>query len=113
MKDFKTLRNKYKEFIYKNYKISENENLIKIEYNFEIPNLEKFTPTIEIEKGNIEFTSVNKDYIKNMAFNIGMVELISYWKCVCPKKVIIECGELNKEQINWFKKLYYYGLRRI
>ncbi len=113
MKSFNELRNEYKEFIYRSYNISENKNKIKIEYCFEIPNLSIFTPTIEIEKRNINFKSINNDFIKNIVFNIGMIELISYWKCVCPKKVIIECGTLNKEQIAWFKKLYYYGLRRV
>lgn len=110
MKDFKALRNKYTEFIYKDYKIAENENSLKIEYSFEIPNLVSFNPTIEIEKANINFENINNNFIKNLVFNIGMVETISYWKCVCPKKVIIECGELSDEQIEWFKKLYYYGL---
>ncbi len=113
MKEFKELRNEYKEFIYRSYDISEDENKIKIEYCFEIPNLSIFRPTIEIEKRNMNFKSTKSDFVKNLVFNIGMVELISYWKCACPKKVIIECGTLNDDQIAWFKKLYYYGLRRV
>lgn len=113
MKDFKELRNEYKEFIYRSYEVSENESKIKIEYCFEIPNLAIFRPTIEIEKRNLNFKSVKSDSVKNLVFNIGMIELISYWKCACPKKVIIECGTLNDEQIAWFKKLCYFGLRRI
>ena len=110
MKDFETLRSKYKEFIYREYEISEDKNCIKIQYKFEIPDLKVFTPTIEIDKNNIEFTSIDNDVIKNIVFNIGMVEALSYWKCACPKKMIVECGKLNNEQIQWFKKLYYYGL---
>lgn len=110
MKDFNELRSEYRKFIYKNYKIFEDEDKIKIEYCFEIPNLSIFTPSIEIEKRNINFKSINNDFVKNLVFNIGMIELISYWKCVCPKKIIIECGMLDEEQISWFKKLYYYGL---
>ena len=113
MKSFNELRSEYKEFIYRSYKITEDENKIKIEYCFEIPNLSVFTPFIEIEKRNIKFKSVNNNFVKNLVFNIGMIELISYWKCSCPQKVIIECGNLNEEQISWFKKLYYYGLRRV
>ena len=113
MKDFNILRNDYKEFIYRSYNIKEDENKIKIEYCFEIPNLSIFRPTIEIEKRNINFKRTDNNFVKNLVFNIGMIELISYWKCACPKKVIIECGTLNKEQIDWFKKLYYFGLRRI
>ena len=110
MSKFEELRSKYKKFIYKSYNISEDESKIKIEYLFEIPNLSIFKPTIEIEKRDISFKSTNSDFVKNLVFNIGMIELISYWKSACPKKVIIECGELNSEQISWFKKLYYYGL---
>ena len=110
MKNFKQLRNEYKEFIYRSYNISEDENKIKIEYLFEIPKLSVFKPIIEIEKRNLKFKSINSDFVKNLVFNIGMIELISYWKCACPKKVIVECGDLNNEQITWFKKLYYYGL---
>ena len=110
MKSFNSLRKTYKEFIYKDYSITEGKDEIKIEYYFEIPNLTVFKPTIEIEKRNIQFKSIDNDFVKNLVFNIGMIELISYWKCACPKKVIIECGELNQEQIRWFKKLYYLGL---
>lgn len=110
MQDFEDLRNEYKEFIYKSYNILEDENKIKIEYLFEIPNLSIFKPTIEIEKRNIKFKRTNSDFVKKLVFNIGMIELISYWKSACPKKVIVECGELNNQQIDWFKKLYYYGL---
>lgn len=113
MRTFIELRNKYKEFIYKSYNIQESKNSIKIEFLFEIPNLATFKPIIEIEKRNINFKNINTDFVKNIVFNLGMIELISYWKCACPKNIIVECGNLNKEQINWFKKLYYYGLRRV
>ena len=45
-----------------------------------------------------------------MVFHIGLIELISYWKCTCSPEVVIKCGYLNKEQIDWWKKLYFYGL---
>ena len=45
-----------------------------------------------------------------MVFNIGMIELISYWKCACPENVIIKCGKLTDEQIAFWKKLYFNGL---
>lgn len=86
MKSFEELRNEYKEFIYKSYDISEETDKIKIEYCFEIPNLAMFRPTIEIEKRNIDFKSIKCDFVKNLVFNIGMIELISYWKSACPKK---------------------------
>lgn len=107
---FLNLRAKYKEFIYHSYEIKENNDSIEIRYEFEIPNLSKFEPRITIQKKNIKFESVNNVFFRYIAFNLGMVELISYWKCACPKNVIIKCGYLDEYQINWFKKLYYYGI---
>ena len=107
---FIEFREKYKEFIYDKFELFEKDNKIVIKYYFEITNLAKFNPIIEIDKKEIQFKDINNEYVRNLAFNIGMVELISYWKCACPKNVIIKCGYLNEEQVEWFKKLYYYGL---
>lgn len=105
------LRNKYTEFRYKNYSINEDEENIYIEYNFEITNLCKFNPTITIKKKNYIKEDINDNNVfKNLVFNLGLVELISYWKSTFSKKVIIECGYLKEEQISFFKKLYFNGL---
>lgn len=108
--EFKEYREKYKEFYYNSYSITEDDEKINIEFEFEIPNLTKFNPTITILKKKFNFKSIESDYVKNMVFHIGLIELISYWKSTCSPKIIIKCGYLDKEQINWWKKLYYYGL---
>lgn len=106
---YQELRKKYKTFIYENYKVIKNAEEIILEYHFIIEGLTEFRPRIVIPKKqyiieeNIGFSDV-------FAFHIGMVELISYWKATCSPKVIIKCGNLNNEQKEWFKKLYYYGL---
>ena len=87
---FKQFREQYKEFYYNSYSIKEDNESILIEFEFEIPNLAVFHP--------------------NMAFHIGLIELISYWKSVCCPQIVIKCGYLSKEQIQWWKKLYFYGL---
>ena len=107
--DFIALREKYKNFIYKKYEITEDEEDINIKYFFEIPEVAEFTPTIQIMKKNIKYKTIEDEYVKNIVFNLGMVEIISYWKCVCTENVIIKCGTLNEEQKKWFKKLYYNG----
>ena len=107
---FNDLRNKYNEFIYHSYDIKDLDDKIEIKYEFEIPNLAKFEPKLIIQKKNINFKPIDEKFVKYIAFNLGMVELISYWKCACPKNVIIKCGYLDEFQIQWFKKLYYYGL---
>ena len=110
MEKFNELRKKYPEFVYNNYSISESEDSIDIEFNFEIVGLTSFNPTLKIMKKNFNFKSINSDCVKNLVFNIGLIELISYWKSTCSPKVTIKCGTLTDEQVAFWKKIYFYGL---
>ena len=107
---FSEYREKYKEFYYNNYEIKEDSNAIYLKFEYEIPGLTKFTPETKILKKEMHFKSINTEYVKNMVFNIGLIELISYWKCTCSPNVIIKCGKLTKNQIHFWKKIYFYGL---
>lgn len=107
---FKQFREQYKEFYYNSYSIKEDNESILIEFEFEIPNLAVFHPTTKILKKQMHFKSLNTIQAKNMAFHIGLIELISYWKSVCCPQIVIKCGYLSEEQIQWWKKLYFYGL---
>ena len=98
MNKYNELRNEYDTFIYDSYEIEELENTTKIIYNFIVPSLTQYKPTLEVKKFKID------SFTKNLIFHIGLVELVSYWKATCSKNVII------KEQIEFFKKLYFYGL---
>ena len=108
--DFNHLRQTYKQFIYKNYEIKDEGEKISIKYFFEIPGLAKFEPKIEILKKKFIFKDINTDFVKNIVFNLGMIEAISYFKSTCSPEFIIECGFLDEKQEKWFKKLYYLGL---
>lgn len=105
---YEKLRNEYPVFNYNGYKISEIEESIKIEYCFEIEGLSEFNPTWTLKKGGKAFEEDSA--FKNMVFNLGMVELVSYWKLTCSPRVAVKCGNLTDEQIEWWKKLYYNGL---
>lgn len=109
--NFAELREKYPEFSYNWYKIEENENEYKISYEFEIKGLSKFNPTWSIPKMDKAETNIpNNELLENMVFNLGMVELVSYWKITCSPNVNIKNIYLNQKQIDWWKKLYFYGL---
>ncbi len=107
--NFAELREKYKEFIYRSYEITEDKDKIEIKYHFEIPGLAAFNPSVKIVKKTMMFKNVHTNMVRNIVFNLGMVEAISYWKCTCAKNIIVQCGSLNDEQKNWFRKLYYNG----
>ncbi len=103
-------RQEYQEFHFNKYVITDDTKAIYLEYDFEIPELAKFSPKLKILKKNLHFKSIDTPEAKNMAFHIGLIELLSYWKSTCSPKIVIKCGFLNAEQIKWWKKLYFYGL---
>lgn len=89
------------DFYYRGFEISENQ----ITYHFNMGG-HVFTP-----RWTFPFALNAADpRIKQAAFNLGMAELISYWKAACPENVYVECGELSDGTIAWWKKLYFHGL---
>lgn len=108
--NFCEVREKYPKFIYNDYKISEVEDKIVIEYDFEIEGLTKFKPKIEILKKKFKFKDINSNIVRNIVFNLGMIESISYFKPTCSPQFFIKCGKLDEFQEKWFKKLFYLGL---
>lgn len=108
---YEKFRNEYKVFVYHGYKLEKDEEYINIEYDFEIEGLTEFHPTNRIKLSNLELANAfDSETARKIVFNLGMVELISYWKCACPPTVKVECGHLHERDINWWKKLYFNGL---
>lgn len=105
MNNYFEYRNKFNKFLYKSYDVSNVDGKLKIVYHFEIPGLAEFHPSWIFNK-SAEINNV----IKKIAFYLGMVELISYWKLTCSPNVDILCGNLTEEEIVWWKKLYFDGL---
>lgn len=109
-KHFLDLREKYADFIYKGYKVTNTDSKLLIEYNFEIKGLSEFNPKWEIDKLNAEYKVLDNAKLEELIFSLGMVELVSYWKLTCSKNVHILNKNLSNEQIIWWKKLYFKGL---
>ena len=108
--NYNELRENYKEFIYKKYTIEETQERIRITYYFEIPGLSEFQPYWEFPKKCRENIANENSVFENMVFFLGMVELVSYWKITCAPKVRVQAGALDKEQMEWWKELYFHGL---
>ncbi|MCL2109206.1 MAG: hypothetical protein FWH20_07675 [Oscillospiraceae bacterium] len=100
MDKFNHLRNTYGKLIYHSFTVAEN----KISYHFSLDDEFHFRPEWTF---NVPQNGMNIDLL---AFNLGMAELVSYWKCACPKIVEVRCGSLSDWQKNWWKKLYRNGL---
>lgn len=108
--NYEELRQKYTEFYFHDFDIEDLEDSYRFTYHFETKGLSAFEPTMTIPKPKDIPSHIQTRLVKEAALSLGMVELISYWKIACPKKVIIECAHLDEYQIKWWKKLYFHGL---
>ena len=77
------LREKYSKIIYRSYQITNEEENIKIQYHFEFPGLCEFKPYLLISKNSVVNDNVDSSLLNSIVFRLGLVELISYYKCVC------------------------------
>lgn len=105
------LRKEYPIFIFESfdYKV-ENNNLV-ISFEFNIPPDIKFNPTLEIKNIDLPFfETIEKKILENFVFNLGIVEMISYWKSTCSPIIEINAGPLKEEQLDWWKNLILNGL---
>lgn len=108
MEKYLEFRSKYPNFKYNGFTITDDNEKCVIKYNFEIEDLASFSPTWTFNNNGKKLS--NDKAFKMLVFNLGMVELVSYWKLTCSPTVIVNCGYLNNEQISWWKKLYFNGL---
>ena len=107
---YRELRNTYPVFYYHYFTLAESDTEFSVYFDFEIEGLSHFNPHMTIPKPKGKETYSNLHAVREAAFSLGMIELISYWKLTCAPKVIVECGMLEEEQIRWWKKLYFNGL---
>lgn len=108
---FEQLRNDFKEFRYDDFHYNIDDKGISMEWDFYIDDFVEFHPKLNIPKQSfLDFDSLTESMTKQLVFHIGMVELISYWKAICPKKIIIKPYKLNSQQVDFWKKIYFHGL---
>ena len=104
MNKFDELRAKYDTFIYHSYDITDKG----FSFRFTIGEYE-FLPAWEWGSLRVP-ENFDRKALESIIFAIGMTELVSYWKCACPPKVLVKCGALDGQSIDWWKKLYFGGL---
>lgn len=108
---YKKLRKQYPEFCYESFKYEIFNLELNIEYHFVLSGQYHFHPKhqLPLPKG-LDFKKIPQEELDNLVFHLGMVEVISYWKAACSPILKIKAFHLNKEQIQWWKKLYFQGL---
>ncbi|MFH0896243.1 MAG: hypothetical protein V2A54_17555, partial [Bacteroidota bacterium] len=108
---FYQLREKFSFLRYEKFEIKLVEEVIHIDFHFNLSDQYFFQPTVEIPlKDFPALVNLNNPVIHNLAFHMGLIELISYWKTACPARIIIEPAALDDSQIQFWKKVWYQGL---
>ena len=108
---YNSLRETYHFFRFQRYDYTLENEQLSVKYYFSLDDKYFFTPSFDIPKRRFyDFNKLSNSQLDVILFNIGMIELISYWKLACPKRVYIQPFKLDDNQIRWWKKLYFNGL---
>ena len=108
---FDALREAFSTFTFESQTVTKENGTLRLSFSFNLDDRYRFRPTLEIPaRPFFDWDSIPMDELEFLAFQIGMTELVSYWKIACPKKVIVKPFALTGSQIKFWKKLYYNGL---
>ncbi|MDD5098301.1 MAG: hypothetical protein PHD31_01105 [Candidatus Pacebacteria bacterium] len=107
---FKDLRNKYPTFSYEKFDYEIKGSDLVISFCFRTKEIE-FNPCVVIKDISLkDFKKTDSSVLDNLVFNLGMIEMFSYWKATCSKRIIVRAGKLDKKQINWWKDILINGM---
>lgn len=105
--DFISLREQYKEFLYKGFRCEVSEDVYQVTFSYEIPGLSEFETMWKFPGVG---RKVDEVILNRLFFELGMAEAISYWKVTCAPVLRVQCGSLTEWQNKWWRKLFYNGL---
>lgn len=108
--NFDELRTQYPTFTFEGYRYFLENDHLHIEFHFSIGESIIFKPKMVLQPGRYAQWPTDLKVLDGIIFNIGMIELISYWKCTCSPIIHIKPYVLSYEQQLWWAKLYWKGL---
>ena len=106
---FLKLREDFPTFCYDDFKTQMTDKGVEIQVFFSCGEY-CFTPIQIFENKDFYKNTLSKQQLDVLAFNLGLIELVSYWKAFCSPTIKIKCGKLTDKQQDFWKKLYRNGL---
>ena len=108
---FDALRKEFSTFTFEQQTVKRENGALSLAFDFNLDNRYHFRPTLAIPaRPFFDWDGIPETQLQALAFQIGMTELVSYWKIACPKKVVVKPFALTESQKAFWKKLYYNGL---
>lgn len=108
---FDKLREQYQNFTFYAQEVHLDKGVLSMTFHFSLDDQYYFHPTVTIpSRPFYRWDAVPMGQLESLAFHIGMVELVSYWKLACPKTIMVKPFDLKLCQKKWWRHLYYNGL---
>jgi UDP-N-acetylmuramoylalanine--D-glutamate ligase len=108
---FDALRREFSTFTFERQTVKRENGALSLTFDFNLDDRYHFRPTLEIPaRPFFNWDNIPEAQLQTLAFQIGMTELVSYWKIACPKRVVVKPFALSESQKAFWKKLYYNGL---
>jgi hypothetical protein len=108
---FIRLREEFPVFIYESFDYTLSPEGLSGNFLFRLGDRHRFSPSFFIPRKPFFLPDeAILPGLPSLIFNIGMIELLSYWKAACPPIVQVKPSGLSEEQKVWWKSVYYNGL---
>ena len=108
---FDALREGFSTFTFERQTVKRENGVLSLAFDFNLDDRYQFHSTLEIPARYVfDWERIPEEQLQALAFQIGMIELVSYWKIACPKRVVVKPFSLTDSQKAFWKKLYYNGL---
>ena len=105
------LRRRHPRLVYQSYAAERVGNSLRLSFRLRLEPDIVFTPEIAIESiDRSRIDSLDAAVVERLAFHLGLIEMLSYWKAACPREVVIEAGALDQWQIGWWRDLWLRGM---
>ena len=108
---FDALRKEFSTFTFESQTVKRENGVLLLAFDFNLDDRFHFCPTLVIPaRPFFDWEGIPEEQLQALIFQIGMTELVSYWKIACPKRVVVKPFALTESQKAFWKKLYYNGL---
>ena len=107
---FDDLREQYPVFTYDSHQYELTSDGLRLQFHFRIGDDIVFHPEMTLCPGRHAQWPSDLRTLDGIIFHIGMIELVSYWKCTCSPTILIKPYRLSDEQQFFWRKLYWNGL---
>ena len=95
-------------FIYDSFSVNLHKTTLVLQWRFLLDDRTVFLPTTTMQIENCR--ALNLSEIRTAVFNLGLVEVIDYWRVTRAPIIKVNAGYLNADQIRWWEDLYLNGL---